>query len=131
MLALAWHTGHADISELLPKCTICHGEDGISAESAYPSIAGIPVAVQFDAMLGYRDGTRDCGPVSRMCKITEELSDEEILRLSESHRHSTLTSLSVACTCTKTIARCVMVTVLKMQTEAFCTASGATTCVTR
>ena len=83
MLALAWHTGHADISELLPKCTICHGEDGISAESAYPSIAGIPVAVQFDAMLGYRDGTRDCGPVSRMCKITEELSDEEILRLSE------------------------------------------------
>jgi sulfide dehydrogenase cytochrome subunit len=83
VMTFAWHTGDAETHELLDKCTICHGTNGISAESAYPSIAGIPVAVQVDAMRGYRDGTRDCGPVTRMCKITEDLSDEEILELSE------------------------------------------------
>ena len=74
---------NAELSELLKKCTICHGENGISAESAYPSIAGIPVHVQVDAMRGYRQGTRDCGAVTRMCKISEDLSDEEIQELSE------------------------------------------------
>ena len=73
----------ADTSELLGKCTICHGEEGISDEPAYPSIAGIPVRVQVDAMRGYRDGTRDCGPVMRMCKISVDLTDAEILELSE------------------------------------------------
>jgi sulfide dehydrogenase cytochrome subunit len=80
---LAWDAGHADTTELLSKCTICHGENGVSVEPAYPTIAGIPVEVQVDAMRGYRDGKRDCGPVSRMCKITEPLTDEEILYLSE------------------------------------------------
>jgi len=83
LLLLAASAASADVSELLPKCTICHGEQGISAEPAYPSIAGLPVSVQVDAMHGYRDGTRDCGPVTRMCKITERLTDEEILKLSE------------------------------------------------
>lgn len=82
-LVLAAGAAAADVSELLPKCTICHGERGVSAEPSYPSIAGLPVSVQVDAMHGYRDGTRDCGPITRMCKITEELSDEEILELSE------------------------------------------------
>jgi cytochrome subunit of sulfide dehydrogenase len=63
---------------LLQKCTICHGEQGISDESAYPSIAGLPVQLQIDAMEAYRDGTRDCGPVARMCKIVVGMSDEEI-----------------------------------------------------
>ncbi len=83
VLVLICGTGHADMTELLPKCTICHGEEGISDEPAYPSIAGIPVEVQVDAMRGYRDGTRDCGPVSRMCKISEPLTDAEIRELSE------------------------------------------------
>lgn len=82
-LLLAASTGHAEFAELLRKCTICHGEQGISDEPAYPSIAGIPVAVQVDAMRAYRDGTRDCGPVSQMCKITVPLTDAEILELSE------------------------------------------------
>ena len=68
---------------LLQKCTICHGEQGISDEAAYPSIAGLPVALQVDALHAYRDGLRDCGPVMRMCKITEELDDQQILELSE------------------------------------------------
>ncbi len=74
---------HADTHSLLKKCTICHGEQGISAESAYPSIAGIPVDVQVDALHGYREGTRDCGPVMEMCRISENLTDEEIVELSE------------------------------------------------
>ncbi len=69
--------------ELLHKCTICHGANGISLEAAYPSIAGLPVQVQVDAMNGYRKGTRDCGPVPRMCKISQNLTDEEILQLSQ------------------------------------------------
>lgn len=73
--------GGAD-HELLHKCAICHGVDGISLEAAYPSIAGLPVQVQVDAMNGYRKGTRDCGPVPRMCKVSQNLTDEEILQLS-------------------------------------------------
>jgi sulfide dehydrogenase cytochrome subunit len=80
---VAFTPSHAEVNELLKKCTICHGEQGISAESAYPSIAGIPVEVQVDAMHGYREGTRDCGPVMEMCRISENLTDEEILELSE------------------------------------------------
>jgi sulfide dehydrogenase cytochrome subunit len=68
---------------LLQKCTICHGEQGISDEAAYPSIAGLPVQLQIDAMEAYRDGTRDCGPVARMCKIVVGMSDEQIRILSE------------------------------------------------
>ena len=30
-------------AELLGKCTICHGEQGISLEASYPTIAGLPV----------------------------------------------------------------------------------------
>ncbi len=83
VLMLAWNTGNAELSELLKKCTICHGEEGISDEPAYPSIAGIPTAIQVDAMHRYREGARDCGPVQRMCKISEDLTDSEILELSE------------------------------------------------
>jgi len=74
---------YADVTELLDKCTICHGEEGISDEPAYPIIAGIPVTIQIDAMNRYRDGTRHCGPVTRMCKISEDLTDQEIQELSE------------------------------------------------
>lgn len=83
ILVLVCDSAYADLAESLQKCTICHGEQGISDEPAYPSIAGIPTDVQVDAMRGYRDGTRDCGPVSRMCKISEPLTDTEILELSE------------------------------------------------
>lgn len=68
--------------ELLNKCTICHGDQGISDESAYPSIAGLPFQLQVDAMVAYRNGHRDCGPVPRMCKIAQDLTDEEIRDLS-------------------------------------------------
>jgi len=73
----------ADVSGLLKKCTICHGDQGISDEPAYPSIAGIPTKIQADALRAYRDGTRDCGPVQRMCKVGHDLTDEQIKELAE------------------------------------------------
>ena len=68
---------------LLQKCTICHGDQGISDEAAYPSIAGLPDQLQIDAMEAYMKGTRDCGPVPFMCKVTQELNDEQIKELAE------------------------------------------------
>jgi sulfide dehydrogenase cytochrome subunit len=69
--------------ELIKKCDICHGDKGISDEPTYPSIAGLPVRLQMDAMRAYRDGTRDCGPVPRMCKIVIGMTDEQIKVLAE------------------------------------------------
>jgi sulfide dehydrogenase cytochrome subunit len=69
-------------AELLQKCTICHGDRGISDEPADPSIAGLPFQLQVDAMQAYRNGHRDCGPVPRMCKISQELTDDQIRELS-------------------------------------------------
>jgi len=68
---------------LLGKCTICHGDRGVSDESAYPSIAGLPARLQMDALHAYRDGTRDCGPVTRMCKIVVGMTDQQIKELAE------------------------------------------------
>jgi len=66
---------------LLEKCTICHGEQGVSAEAAYPTIAGLPLKLQMDALRAYRDGTRDCGPVPRMCKIVVGMTDDQVKEL--------------------------------------------------
>jgi sulfide dehydrogenase cytochrome subunit len=80
-LGLAAAAAHAVDAQLLKKCTICHGERGLSDESAYPTIAGLPPRLQMDAMRAYRAGTRDCGPVVKMCKISRGLSDEQIREL--------------------------------------------------
>lgn len=73
----------ANSHQLVYKCTVCHGADGISTDTAYPTIAGLPVALQVDAINGYRRGTRDCGPVPRMCKVAQNLTDAEIVKLAE------------------------------------------------
>ncbi|HUO78901.1 MAG TPA: c-type cytochrome [Steroidobacteraceae bacterium] len=82
-LALGATAAEAVNAELLKKCTICHGDRGLSDESAYPTIAGLPARLQMDAMRAYRDGTRDCGPVARMCKIVVGMSDTEIKELAD------------------------------------------------
>jgi sulfide dehydrogenase cytochrome subunit len=83
LLALAARAEGPIDPGLLEKCTICHGEQGISDEAAYPIIAGLPDKLQVDALRGYRDGTRDCGPVPRMCKISKDLTDEQIQALAD------------------------------------------------
>jgi sulfide dehydrogenase cytochrome subunit len=81
--ATAATAANAANAELLKKCTICHGDRGISDESAYPTIAGLPARLQADALRAYRDGTRDCGPVARMCKIVVGMTDEQIKELAD------------------------------------------------
>jgi sulfide dehydrogenase cytochrome subunit len=81
LVLMASTAGAAVNPALLQKCTICHGDDGLSDEATYPSIAGLPVRLQVDALRAYRDGTRDCGPVPRMCKIAKELTDDDIQQL--------------------------------------------------
>jgi sulfide dehydrogenase cytochrome subunit len=82
-LALTAISAGAIEPALLQKCTICHGDEGISDEAAYPSIAGLPVKLQIDAMEAYKKGTRDCGAVPYMCNVTKDLSDEQIKELAE------------------------------------------------
>lgn len=82
-LALGAGAAQAVNAELLKRCTICHGDRGLSDESAYPTIAGLPSRLQMDALRAYRDGTRDCGPVARMCKIVVGMTDEQIKELAD------------------------------------------------
>jgi sulfide dehydrogenase cytochrome subunit len=82
-LVFAAGVAQAVDAQLLKKCTICHGDRGISDESAYPSIAGLPSRLQVDALRAYRAGTRDCGPVARMCKIVVGMSDQQIKDLAD------------------------------------------------
>jgi sulfide dehydrogenase cytochrome subunit len=82
-LALAAAAAQAVDAQLLKKCTICHGERGLSDESAYPTIAGLPSRLQADALRAYRAGTRNCGPVARMCKIVVGMTDDQVRELAE------------------------------------------------
>ena len=81
VLALADGPAAAADAQLLKKCTICHGDRGLSDESAYPTIAGLPARLQIDALKAYRSGTRDCGPVVRMCKIVADMTDDQVWHL--------------------------------------------------
>jgi len=83
VLSLATGSSVASTDLLVYKCTVCHGADGISTKSVFPTIAGLPVDVQVDAIQGYRKGTRDCGPVPRMCKVSQNLTDDEIRAMAE------------------------------------------------
>lgn len=65
----------------LKMCVNCHGEDGLGTESDTPIIAGIPAAVQEDALFAYLDGDRDCGSKPMMCKMVSRLSEDQIVEL--------------------------------------------------
>lgn len=65
----------------LKMCVNCHGEDGLGTESDTPIIAGIPAAVQEDALFAYLDGDRDCGAKPMMCKMVSRLSEDQIVEL--------------------------------------------------
>lgn len=79
---LAWHVSVAGDSGMFKMCTNCHGEDGVSQDSRYPSIAGIPAEIQEDALYAYRDGGRNCGQVPMMCKMASKISDDQITEYS-------------------------------------------------
>ena len=71
----------ASADNTLKMCVNCHGEDGRGADSSTPIIAGIPAAVQEDALYAYLDGDRDCGDKPMMCKMVSRLTDEQVAEL--------------------------------------------------
>ena len=77
-----------DIGKLTENCVNCHGKDGVSSESDVPTIGGYSEQYLIDSMDTYKDKDRPCaeteyregknkGSRTDMCKIAEELSDED------------------------------------------------------
>lgn len=84
----------AELSELVSACENCHGKDGASTEPTIPIIGGFSAQYIMDSFTAYQDETRPCeevkylagpheGEASDMCKVTKELSKEEIGQLAE------------------------------------------------
>lgn len=71
----------ASAQDMLKMCTSCHGEDGRGVSSDIPIIAGVPAAVQEDALFAYADGGRNCVSSPMMCKIASRLTEEQIIEL--------------------------------------------------
>ena len=85
---------HADALDDIEQCNSCHGEDGVSADSDVPSIAGISPFIIEEYMFEYREDARPCRdskyrsgdterPATDMCTIAKDLSEEEIPEIAE------------------------------------------------
>ena len=84
----------ADGAQLAEQCADCHGENGVSKESSVPTIAGMSAYFLTDTMAIYKERGRPCveaeylagankGSKTDMCKIADELSDDETEALAE------------------------------------------------
>jgi len=91
---VVFETSAADIGELTRACADCHGKDGASTESDIPIIGGISEQYVLDSMAVYKEKERPCaeteyrtgenkGSKTDMCKIADDLSDEEIEELAK------------------------------------------------
>jgi sulfide dehydrogenase cytochrome subunit len=63
----------ADISQLIPTCDACHGQDGQSALPSTPIIAGIDAGIIADTIYALQDGEYPC-PSSPMCALVANIS---------------------------------------------------------
>ena len=83
-----------ELSDVLPNCEGCHGDDGVSQWEDMPTIAGIDAFTHSEALYTYRDEGRACieskyragdtgRPPTTMCKVAAALTDEEIEAISE------------------------------------------------
>jgi len=94
LLALnGWAVG-ADIETLRDDCEGCHGPGGVSTDSDIPSIAGQSAGYLADSLRSFREWGRPCKksryrhgdtsrPDTKMCTISENLSDEDITELAD------------------------------------------------
>ena len=84
----------ADAAQLAEQCADCHGENGVSKEPSVPTIAGMSAYFLTDTMAIYKERGRPCveaeylagaskGSKTDMCKIADELSDEDAEALAE------------------------------------------------
>lgn len=87
-------TAGADVADIARECDRCHGDNGVSAESDVPTIAGMSAFVLEDYLLTYQDEGRPCHeteyrsgdterPATSMCEIAAELSKDEIAAIAE------------------------------------------------
>jgi cytochrome subunit of sulfide dehydrogenase len=72
------------------SCDSCHGKDGISTRQNVPTIAGISVPVQVDALKAFKARARPCrnssspqGGTGDMCSVAAGLTDAEIGSLAQ------------------------------------------------
>jgi cytochrome subunit of sulfide dehydrogenase len=69
-------------------CDACHGPGGISTRQNVPSIAGISVPVQLDALKAFKARTRPCrkvpassGRTEDMCEVAAGLTEAQMMSL--------------------------------------------------
>lgn len=72
-----------DSKRLIPGCRVCHGSKGQGEAMDVPALAGQQQAYLEITLLAYKQGIRRNDVYSRMRFITEQLTLEEIKRLSE------------------------------------------------
>ncbi len=63
-------------------CAGCHGQEGISASPANPSVAGKPLAENAEALLAYREGRKTGGMAGMMANFAKVMSDKDIVDVS-------------------------------------------------
>ena len=84
----------ADVAKLVEDCANCHGKDGASTDKDVPIIGGNSVTYITDTFANYKLKERPCpevkylagphkGEPMDMCKIVNDLSDEEVKLIAE------------------------------------------------
>jgi cytochrome c553 len=72
-----------------PRCSNCHGEDGVGPGGAFPRLDIQSPQYIADALRAFRDGTRASGT---MISAASGLTDEEIAALAQSYGRGTATT---------------------------------------
>ncbi|HUN27283.1 MAG TPA: c-type cytochrome [Steroidobacteraceae bacterium] len=90
ILVLAAPALTASAGEVGEACDGCHGHDGVSTRQDVPTIAGISVPVQLDALKAFAAKTRPCrkvaaphGGTEDMCTLAAGLSAAQIAALAD------------------------------------------------
>jgi len=69
---------------IVTPCVACHGDDGMGhGNPMIPVIAGMPAEHIEEAIFAYVDGARRCTRVPKMCEVVAELSEDDVIELSE------------------------------------------------
>ena len=63
---------------LSARCSLCHGDNGVSRLATTPSLAGLSREHLQDALKSYRDGRRSN---AMMARIAKELGDKDLTSL--------------------------------------------------
>jgi len=67
----------------VPPCLKCHAAGGLGVSPAFPPIAGQHASYTVNQLLAWKTGTRTNDPQKLMTKVSENLTDEEILSVAE------------------------------------------------